>query len=524
MAEPPGHGSSFVGRQNKQEVPSSSGYRGDPSLLEPPPRGKDPSLVNTPGDQAVSRPPPGGPPPFIPFEKKPVPSKKPVPPKETPKPKKIVKVPYDNTNDPPEQAQRRDYSLIQPIRDLYEAPYVYADDAEEYVESSVVFSESKHSDERAFASPTARQDASFTVANPNREPTSLFQSRGEVNRVKVRTLAQQFGVAGSFVEVQQREVTFVKDSNETELEPGSTISFGSLDSTLPMAFDNERFFDAEDGYALLLKQASDRMRELAANNETFRAPDKEMGFWGSLWRAIVRFFMFLTGSAINRLMFARGIQENLPFQSAYESFIIGGLIRYFDIDDRRNDAANKRSVFSNRNASRIAVQALGPRWDWIFHLNTQVRWSRFFDFLSLFPFLGWLGFDATENFPATRDHAVRGLLRPLFEGSWLTRTITGQQEGVISFDRNAPAQNLAAESTGFETGNRNQVGTFFGREESNAFRFEHRLPTDESVVRTFITSPAATMANNGVEHVLRCLAKHWRNMLFQENGNFAHQR
>ena len=32
------------------------------------------------------------------------------------------------------------------------------------------------------------------------------------------------------------------------------------------------------------------------------------------------------------------------------------------------------------------------------------------------------------------------------------------------------------------------------------------------------------MVNNGVEHVLRCLAKHWENMLYQENGNFAHQR
>lgn len=30
--------------------------------------------------------------------------------------------------------------------------------------------------------------------------------------------------------------------------------------------------------------------------------------------------------------------------------------------------------------------------------------------------------------------------------------------------------------------------------------------------------------NNGVVHTLRCLSKHWRNMLYQEYGNFAHQR
>lgn len=519
--EPEGHGASFVGRQNQQDAslvrPTKSKQR-DPSIVEAP-ADRAPSFVEASGEQGFSLPPPGGPPPFLPNKKK---SATTTPKSGTTSKKKktTVQVPYNN--DPPEQARPREFSVIQPIRDLNEVPYVYETPVEEYVESSFVAS--KETDERSFASPTAKQDAAFTIANPNREPTSLFHSQGVVNRVKVRTLAQTFGSSGNFVEVQHREVTFVKGGNETELEPGSTISFSSLDSTLPMAFDNDRFFDAEDGYYHLLKQASDRMRELGANNSTFRAPDKEMGCFGSLWRAFVKFFMYLSGSAINRLMFTRGIQENLVFQSAYESFVIGGLIRYFDVDDRRHDAENKRLVFHNRNASRISVQALGPRWDWIFHLHTQVRWSRFFDFLSLFPFFGWMGFSATENFPATRDHAIRGLLRPLFEGSWLTRTITGQQEGVISYDPHAPAQNLAAESTGFETGNRNQLGTFFGREASNAFRFEHRLPTDESVVRTFITSPATTLTNNGVEHVLRCLAKHWRNMLFQENGNFAHQR
>jgi hypothetical protein len=32
------------------------------------------------------------------------------------------------------------------------------------------------------------------------------------------------------------------------------------------------------------------------------------------------------------------------------------------------------------------------------------------------------------------------------------------------------------------------------------------------------------MVNNGVVHVLRQLAKHWKNMLYQPSGNFAHQR
>ena len=53
------------------------------------------------------------------------------------------------------------------------------------------------------------------------------------------------------------------------------------------------------------------------------------------------------------------------------------------------------------------------------------------------------------------------------------------------------------------------------------------LFTDESIVRTFVTAPDATMVNNGLEHVLRCLVKHWQKLLCQdliESQNFAHQR
>jgi hypothetical protein len=451
-------------------------------------------------------------------------------------------VPYDD-EEPPEQARpstRGEFGVKESIRDLYQTPaaltgrdpqYAYpAQEQNDYVESSFVLMDDDNSNYRyqSFVSPTAHQDAFFTIADLDKEPTTIFPHQGTVNRVKVRTLAQNIGATGkSFVEVQHREVTFLSkggdNDEEPELEPGSNISFASLESTLPMAFDNNRFFDVDDGYYHLLKQASDRMRELGDEN-VFRAPDKEMGIFGWLWRWMVRFLMYLTGSDINRLMLTRGIQANLFFSSAYEAFVLGNLIRYFDIDDRSHDGESIRGVFHNRNTSRIVVRALGPRWNWFFHLNTRVRCSRLFDMISRFPFMArYFGFPATENFPATRDHALRGLVRPIFEGSWLTRTLTNQQ-GVITFNPKAPAQNLAAESTGFEAGNRNQVGTYFGRKASNAFRFEHRLTTDESIIRTFISSPGTTFTNNGAEHVLRCMAKHWRNMLYQENGNFAHQR
>ena len=108
-------------------------------------------------------------------------------------------------------------------------------------------------------------------------------------------------------------------------------------------------------------------------------------------------------------------------------------------------------------------------------------------------------------------------------GAWWTRVLTGRQELAVD-DQYFIAQNLAAESNGFETANRNQHGSYFGRLKTNKFRLTHRLPTDESVFRTFITQPLSTMLNNGVEHVLNNLANHYRNMLFQPYGNFAHQR
>jgi hypothetical protein len=109
----------------------------------------------------------------------------------------------------------------------------------------------------------------------------------------------------------------------------------------------------------------------------------------------------------------------------------------------------------------------------------------------------------------------------LGQGNWLTRVITGGREGLVTDNPNITAQNLAAESNGFELANRNQHGTYIGRRKTNSFRWDHRLPTDESLVRTFVNNPAPTILNNGVVHMLRQLANHWHNMLYQFSGNFV---
>jgi len=103
--------------------------------------------------------------------------------------------------------------------------------------------------------------------------------------------------------------------------------------------------------------------------------------------------------------------------------------------------------------------------------------------------------------------------------------LTEHREGLITDNSNKTmAQNLAAESNGFEVANRNQFGTYVGRLKTNDFRIMNRLPVDESIIRTFVDSPMSTMINNGVVHVLRQLAKHWHNILAQPFGNFSHQR
>ena len=70
----------------------------------------------------------------------------------------------------------------------------------------------------------------------------------------------------------------------------------------------------------------------------------------------------------------------------------------------------------------------------------------------------------------------------LGSGHYWTRLLTGR-ESLVTDDPNAAAQNLAAESNGFESANRNQHGTTLGRAKTNAFRLQHRLPTVRVGVR-----------------------------------------
>jgi hypothetical protein len=346
-----------------------------------------------------------------------------------------------------------------------------------------------------------------------------------VSNVSFRNLGGSVAADGSFFNVQARSVLFEAEF-DNEVDKTTAKSQAALVSNLAMAKDNDRFFaDDEFGYGGLLASATVTVAADAKKGSRFwKEADAEMGFFGGLWRFFIRVLLVLVNDGVNRLRFTRGIQAPLPFLIGYESYALGGVIKAFDLPERNLDWYNLRLAFKNINSSRVLVQNLSSRIDIVWHWSTQVTWNRMFDLLGLLPIVGITSFPPTENFPATKNHALQAIFSNVFQGSFLTRLFTGNREGLVTLDRNTEAQNLAPETNGFEAANRNQFGTYFGRKMTNDFRVEHRLTTDEGILRSFMTSPMSTMVNNGVEHVLLCLAKHWKNMLYQENGNFAHQR
>jgi hypothetical protein len=284
----------------------------------------------------------------------------------------------------------------------------------------------------------------------------------------------------------------------------------------PLIRRNESFF--RDRRSVLQAAISERTSyDIQLNNE--------VGVLGGAWRGLVRRLVLLALNDVNALQLSRALQFQLPFQTGFEAYLTSQVIEALDRGDPAEVADVLSIAFLNRNVSRVIIQNLGPRYDFLWHWSTAITWNRVFDAWGQFPIVGITGFPATENFPSTRNHALASIFRNLLgQGNWVTRVVTQGREGLLTDNPNNTAQNLAPESNGFELANRNQYGTYFGRAKTNEFRFAHRLPTDESIVRTFVASPMPTMTNNGVVHVLRQLAKHWHNMLSQEWGNFAHQR
>jgi len=287
------------------------------------------------------------------------------------------------------------------------------------------------------------------------------------------------------------------------------------DENFPLARGNTQFFGNHRHTMPATGMDSKNCALTKTNNQ--------VGMLGGAWRSVLKMILVTSSDEVNNLMYTRTMQLFLPFMTGYESYILAGLIEAYDQNDKHLISQMLEICFRNRNISRVLVQQMS-RFDIFWHWSTQVGHNRTLDKIGRIPFVGFGAFPGSENALDARTHARNSILRVVLgKGNWFTRFITGR-EGLQTDDKNAASQNLAAETSGFETANRNQFGTYFGRQKTNEFRAQHRLPTDESLVRTFISNPGPSMVNNGIEHTLRVLAKHWHNMNFQPSGNFAHQR
>ena len=163
----------------------------------------------------------------------------------------------------------------------------------------------------------------------------------------------------------------------------------------------------------------------------FRIND-EVGVLGGAWRGSLYRLMVSKYDTINGLLLSRILQVFLPFSTGFESHLIGQLIEALhDHTQSRSPLQQKlflRRVlavcFKNRNVSRAIVTNLTSRYDWIWHLHTWMTYNRFFDGYGQLPLIGFTSFPASENFPATRNHAIASIFRVVLgEGNWITRVV-----------------------------------------------------------------------------------------------------
>jgi len=250
-----------------------------------------------------------------------------------------------------------------------------------------------------------------------------------------------------------------------------------------------------------------------------------IGHW---WRSIFKNILVWCTDPVNALRISRPLQLQLDYLGPHEALVLGNLIEALD-DVINNEAGAKQNLRSSleqalqiRNVGRTLVQNFGP-FNVLWHLYFQTSNIRSFTIASSFTLTSFP--PSSENSLSTKRHVVNSILRKLLgPGRYITRLVTGGREEFIVDDDQAIAQNLAAESTGFEEAMRQQYGNYFGRLRINEYRLDHRLPTDESVVRTFTTQPEPTLINNGVVHVLRAVSRHWESILNNPFGVFGNQR
>eukprot|EP00536_Pseudo-nitzschia_multiseries_P014351 jgi/Psemu1/262116/estExt_Genewise1Plus.C_6880014 len=255
-----------------------------------------------------------------------------------------------------------------------------------------------------------------------------------------------------------------------------------------------------EAYFLSLKTRTAFARVDARDLKAYKP---ERGLIEGFRRDLLRQLLVWSLDGVNALNLGRAMQSSIPSLTGYESYLMGQVLEV--MRQLRMSEFNEilRYAFKSHQVSRIILDNIQPKWDFNWHWFQKLRKIRLCNALGQTRFFGVEGFPASENFPSPVN--------------WVERFWTPNPNKVT-------AQNLGSEFDGVMNSIRNQFGTHIGRIKTNDFRIANRLPVDESIVHSFVTSPMSTMINNGAVHVLRQLAKHWHAILEQPFGNWAHHR
>ncbi len=361
-----------------------------------------------------------------------------------------------------------------------------------------------------------------------RKLVSRFDTTGNLSykRVIASSIGNQIGLAGDECDIK----------NAVALKLLDKIRKRSPQQELPTILSSEEVaVSVLDDAAFNAKWKNDITRlcdeAKSQGGEPFIGNDEiaeSARMTGRMWRAIFRRIIVLCTDPVNAYRLSRPLQLQIDYVSPLEAHLIGEVVDALDEVSMKVDGAKEKlnraleKALKNRNVGRSLVQSSGPV-NILWHAYSQISFMRTFILASRISTISFP--PPSENFLSARRHALNSILRQVLgPGRWFTRLVTGGREEFVVDDDNAIGQNLAAESNGFEFAMRQQYGNYFGRQKINAFRAANRLPTDESVVRTFTTQPESTLVNNGAVHVLRAVAKHWESILSNPYGVFGNQR
>jgi hypothetical protein len=246
-----------------------------------------------------------------------------------------------------------------------------------------------------------------------------------------------------------------------------------------------------------------------ASREPTEASVQRVG--GKVVNAVVNLLVTVRADRINKHRMRQQLWGALSALGPEEAYLLLQVCESIDDKDKDFKAAVKAGLAS-LNVARILAQTITEvEYLWHSYQNFEGQWFK--------EILG--GFGATENTltltPFVRNTIIATVLG---SGSAVSRWFSGGRETLLT-DSKSAVTNLQANGN-FEDSAIRVIGAQHGRKVVSHMRQHLRLPTDELVIRAFNATPAATMTNNGQEHVLAVVVRHWTEML--EGGNFSHQR